>query len=57
MKSDKENLKDYEMVVLRVDRSGKLNNSKPCCGCQSVIDQFNVGEVWYSDKFGNVVKL
>jgi cytidine deaminase len=56
MKSGKENLKDYKMVVLRVDRTGKLANSKPCCGCQSVIKQFNLDEVWYSDAKGDVVK-
>jgi hypothetical protein len=56
MKSGKENLNDYKMIVLRIDRTGKLNNSRPCCGCQSVIKQFNIGEVWYSDKHGNVVK-
>ncbi len=39
-----------------MDRTGKLNNSKPCCGCQSVIKQFNVGEVWYSDAKGEIVK-
>ena len=57
MKSGKDNLKDYTMIVLRVDRTGKLANSKPCCGCQSVIQQFDVGEVWYSDNKGNVVIL
>ena len=56
MKRGKENLKDYKMVVLRVDRTGKLANSKPCCGCQSVIKQFNLDEVWYSDAKGEVVK-
>ena len=56
MKSGKENLKDYSMVVLRVDRKGNLANSKPCCGCQRVIKQFNIGEVWYSDSKGEVVK-
>ena len=56
MKSGKENLKDYKMVVLRVDRTGKLANSKPCCGCQSVIKQFNLEEVWYSNSDGVVVK-
>jgi hypothetical protein len=56
MKSGKENLKDYSMVVLRVDRKGNLANSKPCCGCQSVIKQFNIREVWYSDSKGEVVK-
>lgn len=57
MKSGKENLKDYTMIALRVDRTGKLANSKPCCGCQSVIQQFDVGEVWYSDNKGNVVMM
>lgn len=57
MKSGKENLKDYTMIVLRVDRTGKLANSKPCGGCQSVIQQFDVGEVWYSDNSGNVVMM
>ena len=56
MKSGKENLKDYSMVVLRVDRKGNLANSKPCCGCQIVNKQFNIGEVWYSDPKGEVVK-
>ena len=56
MKSGKENLRDYKMVVLRVDRNGNLANSKPCCGCQSVIKQFNIGEVWHSDSNGSVVK-
>lgn len=56
MKSGKENLRDYKMVVLRVDRNGNLANSKPCCGCQSVIKQFNIGEVWHSDSNGMVVK-
>ena len=56
MKSGKENLKDYSMVVLRVDRKGNLANSRPCCGCQSVIKQFNIGDVWYSDSKGEVVE-
>ena len=56
MRSNKEDLRDYKMVVLRVDRNGNLANSKPCCGCQSVIEQFNVGEVWHSDSNGSVVK-
>lgn len=57
MKSGKEDLRDYKMVVLRVDRTGKLNNSKPCCGCQSVIKQFNIQEVWHSDHKGEVVQM
>lgn len=57
LKSGKENLKKYKMVVIRVNRNNQLENSKPCPGCQSVIKQFNVGEVWYSNSEGNFVKL
>lgn len=56
LKVDKEDLRDYKMLVLRIDRNGKLNMSKPCPGCLSLINQFNVGEVWYSDKNGQIVK-
>jgi len=56
MKSGKEDLSDFKMIVLRVDRTGKLNNSKRWCGCQSVSEQFSVGEVWYSNAVGEVVK-
>ena len=56
LKVDKEDLKDYKMLVLRVDRKNKLNISKPCPGCLSLINQFNIGEVWYSDKNGEIVK-
>jgi len=56
LKIDKEDLRDYKMLVLRVDRKNKLNMSKPCPGCLSLINQFNVGEVWYSDNNGQIVK-
>lgn len=57
LKVDKEDLKDYKMLVLRIDRKGKLNISKPCSGCSSLIKQFNIGEVWYSDKNGEIIKM
>jgi hypothetical protein len=57
MKSEHVDLKSYKMIVLRVDRHGNINNSKPCTGCSEVIKQFNVGEVCYSDKNGNINKL
>lgn len=55
IKSGKENLSNYKMIVLRVNRNGKLANSRPCVGCQGVIKQFNIDEVWHSDSSGNVV--
>ena len=57
MKSGREDLRDFKMVVIRFNRNNKMANSKPCCGCQSVIKQFNVGEVWYSTDIGQVIKL
>lgn len=56
LKLDKEDLAEYKMLVLRIDRKNKIAMSKPCSGCQSLIKQFNVGEVWYSDKDGEIIK-
>jgi deoxycytidylate deaminase len=57
VKQGMEDLSSYKMVVIRVDRNGNVSNSCPCVGCRGVIEQFNVGEVWYSDKNGKVVKM
>ena len=56
LKMDKEDLSGYNMLVIRVDNNGKLNMSKPCQGCQSLLEQFNIKEVWYSDFKGQIVK-
>lgn len=48
IKSGKENLNKYKLVVIRINRSNQMTNSKPCLGCQGILKQFNVGEVWYS---------
>ena len=42
--------------LLKEDNNGKLNMSKPCQGCQSLLEQFNIKEVWYSDFKGQIVK-
>lgn len=57
LKIDKEDLREYKMLVLRIDRKNKIAISKPCSGCQSLIKQFNIGEVWYSDKNCQINKL
>ena len=57
LKTSKEDLRNYKMLVLRIDRNGKLNISKPCHGCQSVLSQFNLKEIWYSDKDGNIIQM
>jgi len=56
LKSGLDNLEDHSIIVLRIDRNGKLNNSKPCVGCRSVLNQFNVKNIFYSNSEGNIVK-
>ncbi len=56
LKSGLDNLEDHSIIVLRIDRNGKLNNSKPCLGCRSVLNQFNVKNIFYSNSEGNIVK-
>ncbi len=57
LKVDKEDLSDYKMLVLRVGRDEKLTMSKPCPGCQSLLRQFGLTDVWYSNYKGEIEKL
>ena len=57
LKIDKEDLSSYKMLVLRIDRNENLTMSKPCSGCQSVLSQFNLKEIWYSDRNGNIIQM
>lgn len=57
LKINKEDLSDYEILVLRVDKNNNLAMSKPCSGCQSLLNQFNIKEIWYSDKNSNIIKM
>lgn len=55
-KSQREDLRGYKMVVLRVSKETKqLMMSKPCTGCASVIKQFGIEEVHYSNREGKIV--
>jgi len=57
LKSGEDDLEDHSMIVLRVDRKGKLANSKPCSGCLSLIKSFNLNEVYFSNVEGKIEKL
>jgi deoxycytidylate deaminase len=57
LKMDKEDLSSYKMLVLRIDRHESLTMSKPCSGCQSFLSQFNLKEIWYSDKSGHIIQM
>ena len=57
VKSGKENLNKYKLIVVRINRNDEIKNSKPCLGCQGIINQFAVGEVWYSNDAGGFKQL
>lgn len=56
-KSGKEFLYGYKLIVIRIDRNGKICNSRPCRGCQSVIKQFGIDEVWHSNANGSIIQM
>lgn len=57
IKSGKENLENYKLAVIRINRSNRVTNSKPCIGCQGILEQFKIKDVWYSNDNGNFEKL
>jgi hypothetical protein len=52
LKSGKDDLSGYDLMVLRVDGTGRLNSSKPCIGCQSAIRQFGIKNIYFSNAKG-----
>ena len=57
LKSGLEDLNDHSMIVLRVDRKGRLANSKPCPGCLSLIKSYSLNNVYFSNTEGQIEKL
>jgi len=45
-----------KIVVIRLNRFGDLQNSKPCKSCFSIINALNIDKVWWSNSQGNVIK-
>ena len=43
-----DDLKKCELIIIRVNSSGKCVNSKPCCNCQDFINRFLIRKVYYS---------
>lgn len=44
--------KKYSIAVLRIDRNGKLNQSKPCDCCSNVIRQLKFKKVYFTNSKG-----
>lgn len=43
-----EELKNCELVIIRVNRLGECLNSKPCHNCENFIKKFNIKKVFHS---------
>ena len=43
---------NIKIVVIRLNKTGQLQNSKPCNSCSAVLDALNVEDVWWSTKEG-----
>ena len=46
---------NWSIVVLRINRDGKILLSKPCKKCQKILDAVDLKKIYYSDNFGNFV--
>jgi len=44
-----------DILVIRIDRTGKLNNSKPCNECIQMLKKYNINRVYYSNSEGEIV--
>lgn len=57
IKFGKEDCRRYSIAVLRIDRNGKFNQSKPCAGCQSVIRQLGFRRTFFTNDLGEWEEL
>jgi len=46
-----------KLITFRFDKSGELNNGKPCSFCQRALKDVGIKEVWYSCEEGSINKL
>lgn len=53
----KEDCSKYSIAVVRIDRNGKFNQSRPCPGCQNVLRQLNFRKIYFTNETGNWEKL
>ena len=43
-----------KVVVIRLNKFGELQNSKPCSNCSAILDGLQVNKVWWSTKKGKI---
>lgn len=44
-----------DLLVIRIDRNGNLQNSKPCSECVQLLKQHCINRVYYSNSLGEIV--
>jgi cytidine deaminase len=54
VKEKTEDLSHYELINIRIDRKGNINNGRPCSGCRHVAQQFGIKHIYYSTAEGTV---
>jgi deoxycytidylate deaminase len=52
LKAGKKDFSNFILINVRIDNNGKINNSKPCLGCQNLIQQLDFKRVYYTDNNG-----
>ena len=48
LKLGEEDCSDYTLINTRINRNNKLDLSKPCMGCSSLLDQLKFKKIYYS---------
>lgn len=48
---------NIEMVNIRINNNGDVDNSIPCPNCALHIGRYNLKRLWYTDAQGNLIKL
>lgn len=44
--------KSYSLVVIRIDKNGKLNNSQPCKNCSQILEAIGITKIYWSEDNG-----
>jgi tRNA(Arg) A34 adenosine deaminase TadA len=57
LKANKEWLSGYNLVVVRLNGLGQITNSRPCSGCQSIINQVGINKCWFTNSNGGFEAL
>ncbi len=52
---NKELLNGASLLVIRINRNGKLTNARPCKNCMKTINYFGINNIYFSNENGEIV--